>query len=223
MSSLPSTSSCKEAELLPFANQNSTPSTSDHIQPSTSGEQASTSLTTSSSRTPVKSSYEKVIFSPFKKYLKISDSMIITHKFSSKIKPKTPAAVTGRDLNAHLLKIQKEKEQALAEKNKRKEEREKKKIATTTKRLLQSQIISDDDSLENTENQNMCHACYGEDGLDDGIKWIGCNHCPRWYHKTCLSLGLEEMSDTEIATFDFVCKSCEKSDKSFGRNKKLKK
>ena len=87
--------------------------------------------------------------------------MIITRKFSSKIITKTPAAFTGRDLNAHLLKIQKEKEQALAEKNKRKEEREKKKISTTTKRLLQSQIISDDDdSLETTENQNMCHACW---------------------------------------------------------------
>ena len=68
----------------------------------------------------------------------------------------------------------------------------------------------------------MCHACYGEDGLDDGSNWIGCNRCPRWYHKTCLSLNLEEMSDSEITSFDFVCKICKGTKKSYSRNKKKK-
>ena len=88
--------------------------------------------------------------------------MIITRKSSSKIKPKTPAAVTGVELNAHLLKLQKEKENALAAKNKRRDEREKKKTTSTTKRPPVSQVIYDDDEkdvLETTENQNMCHAC----------------------------------------------------------------
>jgi len=68
----------------------------------------------------------------------------------------------------------------------------------------------------------MCRACYAEDGLDDGSNWIGCNLCPCWYHKTCLSLDLEEKSDDAIATFDFICNICAKYNKRCNRTKKNK-
>ena len=35
---------------------------------------------------------------------------------------------------------------------------------------------------------------------------IGCDHCPRWYHKKCTDIGFD--SDSDIDELDFWCSKC---------------
>ena len=53
--------------------------------------------------------------SPFKKYLTISDKIIISRK-TTKVKSKTPPAVTGKDFHENLIRVQREKEKIEQEK-----------------------------------------------------------------------------------------------------------
>ena len=63
----------------------------------------------------------------------------------------------------------------------------------------------------NDDESNECNACGGEEGQDDVDKWIGCNKCPRWYHKYCLSEDYENMSLEEIKELNFICNFCSSS------------
>ena len=68
--------------------------------------------------------------------------------------------------------------------------------------------------------KNSCYGCLGREDWEDGPKWIGCNDCPRWYHKACLSKEVMEMTSRELKKFNFVCKPCETM-KSRKNKKKL--
>lgn len=39
-------------------------------------------------------------------------------------------------------------------------------------------------------NQNKCSSCSGNyvDGEED--RWVGCDGCPRWFHKDCVSVSI---------------------------------
>ena len=80
--------------------------------------------------------------------------------------------------------------------------------------------IVDHESDADIENfEGKCGACLGTDGLDEANNWIGCNSCPRWFHKSCLSGGVEEMDEEEILRFHFKCPICEKSERSIKRRR----
>ena len=145
-----------------------------------------------------------------------------------KLKSKTPPAVSGKDFHQNLLKIQSEKEKLQFEKEQRKEEREKKKAEKNKcksangergkKRKINrsddssnADIVimeTDSDDLDDIEDENMCYACLGNEGLDEGSNWIGCNRCSRWFHRTCLSEEIEKMTREELVAFNFVCAPC---------------
>jgi hypothetical protein len=164
-------------------------------------------------------------------YLKISDKTIITRKIT-KTKPKTPSAISGTEYLSNLRKQQDKKENKLKEKERRKTEREEKKLkkgnAKTNKKnkkqteekededeqvINEEDIVyarsSDDEDLIDIEmNQNICGACEGGEDWDDGDKWLGCNLCDRWDHKTCLSGQIETMSKKHLEKLQFVCPKC---------------
>ena len=64
------------------------------------------------------------------------------------------------------------------------------------------------DSEIDEDFEEKCGACYGENGLDDHDRWIGCNRCPRWFHKGCLSEEIEQMNSEEIEVFNLICNTC---------------
>jgi len=161
--------------------------------------------------------------------LKISEKTSIGKK-STKIKSKTPHAVCGEDFHRNLLRKQQEKEKMEMEKQKRREDREAKKATKKTKVNANKKRKSPDtngdreredsdleditymetDSDEGDDSNEKCSACFGEDGLDDNAKWIGCNRCPRWFHKSCLSERVEQMTDEELEMYNFICQHCTK-------------
>ena len=84
------------------------------------------------------------------------------------------------------------------------------------------EIVDDESDADIEENfEGKCGACMGTDGLDEANNWIGCNSCPRWFHKSCLSGGVEEMDEEEILRFHFKCPICEKSETSIKRRSHL--
>ena len=140
--------------------------------------------------------------------------------------------------------MQQERERTQREKEQRKKEREEKKLVKENskraaaeakqckKRLLfdcddneesesDAEEIVDDESDADIEEDfdGKCGACLGTDGLDEANNWIGCNSCPRWFHKSCLSGGVEEMDEEEILRFHFKCPICEKSETSKKRRR----
>ena len=70
-------------------------------------------------------SYERFDFSLFKQYLQIFDKVFIRKK-ASKIKTKTPPAITVKDYYENLVRVQQERERSQREKEQRKKEPEKK-------------------------------------------------------------------------------------------------
>ena len=122
---------------------------------------------------------------------------------------------------------QMEKEDRKRKREQKKKERESLKKTKSIKNVLESasrnvSIESDDENLDKTpiydnssddevsDDGNSCSACGGNDDWNTGERWIGCNKCIRWFHKTCLSIDFDEMTATEIENFDFVCPNCEK-------------
>ena len=70
---------------------------------------------------------------------------------------------------------------------------------------------SDDDFI--FEPSNDCQACGGDDQQDNVYAWIGCNDCPRWFHKYCLGVEYENMSLKEMNKINYMCKICERTSK----------
>lgn len=168
-------------------------------------------------------SYEHFEYSPFKKYLKIADNVIITRKVPKAI-IKTPPAISGRDYHENLHKIQEKKKRDLELKESRKLDREAKKAEREAKKIGKKVVKSNspessdqdetdiiyarssDDEIE--DEKNVCSACLGDDGLESGNLWIGCNQCIRWYHRSCISEEVEQMNEREIAELNFICVAC---------------
>lgn len=109
------------------------------------------------------------------------------------------------------------------EKERKKSEKEtmKKKTNINKKRMRQMEredsTSEDDDamSLRDTSDEEIepdeytnCGICKGRDGVLPG--WIGCNACPRWYHRKCLGNdALLDMTDEEVLDLEFVCGKCD--------------
>ena len=243
----PKASTSSSTQIISF--QPPTSSSTQIIPPKASTQEISPKPSTSSSQKDTgspaarrKLSFDAWEFSPFKHYLKIADSTIITRKIT-KVKPKTPPAISGSCYVAMLQLEQDRKEKLLQEKEarkkdreekrrKREEEKEKKKGKKTKKTsddCLESdhessneEIVfagsSDDDLQLDTDN---CGACGGDDGWDDGEKWIGCNLCVRWFHKDCISIDVASMDEDELQALQFKCHDCER--REMRRAKKMKK
>ena len=173
------------------------------------------------------SSYSNFDFSPFKKYLKISDDIIISRKTSNS-KSKLPSAITAGDYNDYLQKNQEKKKSEIEAKKERKRKREEKKNdKIRNKKSKNETVFSDsdeddnglryDDSEDDLEIDNFeetCAACLGNENLADGKKWIGGNECPRWFHRSCLGSDFENMSTKKVKDLHYVCKICTKRSKS---------
>lgn len=194
---------------------------------------------------PLQKPYMNCQFSPFKKYLTIRDPITSTKKNTS-VKPKHSPAFTGIDHLNFLRRTQREKEKLEEEKEKRKKERELKKklkeqaannkgkrggkrVRETAKedeqdtdKEDQEMVFMDSDSDLDIDNENKCEACFGNEDLDDNSKWIGCNKCPRWFHKGCVSDDVEEMDEEELREFNFICHYCSKAVKKKEQAKKVK-
>ena len=69
----------------------------------------------------------------------------------------------------------------------------------------------DDEYVEAPED--ICSACLGREGFNKGSNWIGCNRCPRWYHKSCLSENIAQMSLKKLQAFNFICNFCDTNEK----------
>ena len=108
------------------------------------------------------------------------------------------------------------------EREQKKKEKEQAKSLRKKKRSRYDRIVSsseDDSSIEDMPgsdvdsgsepiNPSQCYRCQG---LEDGIpsNWIGCNRCPRWLHRSCVtSIDFFSMSETEIENMYFECDYC---------------
>jgi hypothetical protein len=78
-----------------------------------------------------KLSYDKHQFSPFKRYLKISEDTVITRKISQ-TKSKVPPAISGKEYLATLIEKQEKKAQEIKKKKKTLKESIKRKIHVST-------------------------------------------------------------------------------------------
>lgn len=174
--------------------------------------------------------------SPFKKlYMKIaSDSMAPSRKLSKR-KVKTPTAIAASHFIDHLRKTQEEKEEKERQKDERKRMREEKKkektsiAASKKKKKNRERAESESSSIPETDeddeiiyassdedevfDENNCGACGGNTDWEIGSKWIGCNGCIRWFHKSCLSEEIESMSVQDLKKLDFKCNDCLKRGK----------
>ena len=70
---------------------------------------------------------------------------------------------------------------------------------------------SDDDPIIETSNE--CQACGGDENQEEADAWMGCNACPRWYHKYCLGEEYENLALEEMQKIKFICKYCIKSNR----------
>lgn len=214
------------------------PSTSTRTNPETSPAERDTSLPApSTSCAPVVSlartmPYDKWQVSPFKEYLKISDSTIITRKVV-KTKAKTPPAFSGTVCRQLLWEQQQKKSKELELKEQRRVKRlEKQKSQAQANKKDNVPAVEDevsdndiryadssDDDIES--ERNCCGACEGTENWNEGNMWIGCESCPRWFHKACLSDDLAKMSVKELKKYEFNCPVCVKMNKN--KAKKTKK
>ena len=160
--------------------------------------------------------------SPFKKYLRTPPLMQGKQAKRGKGRDKYPRALTALSFIEHLEKKEEAKRIAEQEKENRKKVREekrlekekeknkKKKKAQRREESSGSEVSyhsDESDSLDempsDIENDhNMCGKCKKRSGASQ--QWIGCEECPQWYHKTCVSVALT-LSDKEIEDLAFVC------------------
>ena len=181
-------------------------------------------------------SYDNFDQSPFKSFLKISDSVVIAKKNQPKNKKKrtTPFSLSGSLYNKSLKLEQEKKAKEKADKERRKREREEKKLqkqnqAKAKKRIQdhfsssevsetesepEVEYIDDSDAsaLENEIHSNdaACAACLGRERWNENTAWIGCNRCDAWVHRHCVSKEVEEMTREELRSYNFVCSACMK-------------
>ena len=111
------------------------------------------------------------------------------------------------------------KEQEMKDKQKRKEEREKKKLEKLVKATKNRKLISTCSSVDNPKHvstddemdidmesyDNTCQGCLGDEDWQEGRKWIGCDKCARWFHRSCLAGDVEQMTDEEIQNYHLIC------------------
>ena len=176
----------------------------------------------STSNAPNFESTESVIdsfdYSPFKKHLVISPKLIIARK-ETKVKSRTPNAVSGDAFTKYATQVQADKQRKIIEKEERKRKREEdkrlkaslpKKTRITAKRKLiiensmsetetddETQITYDDSSeSELQEDISSCFACLSNEQWNIPEAWIGCSgkKCKRWFHKNCVSIEVTQMT-----------------------------
>lgn len=164
-------------------------------------------------------SYDNWELSPFRHYLKIADTTIISRK-TVKSKPKLPSAISGKEYLSNLQMQQEKKENELQDKERKKREREEKKRKNDDakkSRQTRNRAISNEDDILNAssddddslpEIRNVCGACEGHEDWDDRKQWIGCNQCTLWYHKSCLSEEIANLSERELSKYTFICPVC---------------
>ena len=159
-------------------------------------------------------------YSPFKKFLKISDDVVITRKFP-KTTIKTPPAISGKSCYKLMQEAQDEKKRKLESKGKKG-----KNTKQTTKNnevhelnsdvRIEDEIVfaSDEDDSEDNDSE-MCFACMGKEDWNVPQAWIGCSNsrCGRWFHKDCLAIDVTDMTGEELDALEFYCKACEKNKK----------
>ena len=191
-------------------------------------ETANITSTPSSSSAARSLSFNQWDYSPFKRHLKISNTVHITRKKT--LKTKTPPAISGREYVEHTRKLndsktreQEKKEERRVARIAKKNEKcvKKNEKSVKRKRVVENESESSDEELPtldaddtdaSIEETASCFACLGRDGWDDNSKWIGCGSkkCYRWFHKLCLSDDIAKMSDKQIHNYKFYCKVCEK-------------
>ena len=212
--------------------------------PSTSTQVSNTDSNFDSNH-PAERSYDNWQFSPFKKYLKISDATIVTRKFTN-TKSKVPPALSGTEYVSNMKKENERKANELKQKDRKRQREEKRKEKETkgaqkkksrTEEVIEAEDDDDEDSNENIvyaassddeivlETRNVCAACDGNEDWYIDEKWIGCSLCPKWVHKACISGDVENMSPEELSNFDFTCISCQsqkrnKSSKNINNSRK---
>lgn len=64
---------------------------------------------------------------------------------------------------------------------------------------------TDDGDVSDEPEENKCAKCKKSSGR--AASWIGCEGCPRWFHKWCVSVPLT-LSDNEIEEMAFRCDFC---------------
>ena len=179
--------------------------------------------------------FENFAYSPFKKHLVISPSLVIKRKVPLS-KLKTPPAISGREYTEYATKLQEEKKKKIDEQEQRKRKREEKKKNPTkpkprkksTKRNLIDTfsgneteeddtincIVFADSSDEDIEQDeySACYACLSKEQWNNPDSWIGCsgNKCKRWFHKMCISDNLVKMTKQELKHYDHYCNLCRK-------------
>ncbi|PIK54125.1 hypothetical protein BSL78_08966 [Apostichopus japonicus] len=76
-----------------------------------------------------------------------------------------------------------------------------KKILQDSKRKGQE----DDWTLVDENICDICEQCYRDDDDD----WVGCEWCPRWFHKGCTDIAdIHDMSEREIHSVEWFCHHC---------------
>lgn len=156
----------------------------------------------------------------------IPTPLVKAKKAPTTAKGKLPKAATGEAFRALLAekKRQKEEEEKAKEerknareakkrrlqeeKQRKKEEREEKKRKKQALILQMTQEMNASDDDAEPLDVNRCYKCSGPFMPSEADQWIGCNRCPRWFHKSCVDADISNMSDAEIEEFYFECLYC---------------
>ena len=166
-------------------------------------------------------------FPSFQKYLRLSDSLIQTKRFKKK-KNDRPDAITGSAYFQMETQKQEEKREKLRQQEERKQKRIQKQleaqekgsktVGKRTRRAASSSesddnvVFDDSDDDVEIEEDNCCAACLGNNEWNVDSAWIGCSNerCKKWFHKNCISMDVNSMTDEQLQKFEYFCQICEK-------------
>lgn len=95
---------------------------------------------------------------------------------------------------------------------KQQKQQEKKAKAKQTKTKMPreepNEVTDSSSSLEEID-ENRCAKCKKRFRVGNERDWIGCEHCPRWYHKWCTDImDVCNLSRAELADIDWICDRC---------------
>lgn len=141
-----------------------------------------------SSATPMSPTFEKHLYFP-----KPSSSA------QSVIKIRAPSAISALAWREH---IQSKENQKIA------------KAEAIQKRKLERQKIKKEKESKpvkgkKRKQKQVCGTCDEDldtDAEDDGLKNVGCDSCPKWFHLKCTDF--KNIAYDEVIHMDFVCKAC---------------
>jgi len=112
-------------------------------------------------------------------------------------------------------KMQKKKIIIIDEEEDRKRKRAENKINNRQKKMKTSNVVQEvpyDDTDEElfSDNEFSCHACLGDEDWNIDTAWLACSNecCKHWFHKSCISYNVVQMSNGELEEFKFFCKTC---------------